>query len=702
MTQRHSSDLDRLPNDGGIEAGLSRSWEAVLLLLIILLAAALRFYRITEIPPGLHFDEGFKAVTARALLEGAPPQLFFERDMGEEPIAMYLVAAALALVGQEPWVVRLPSAIVGTLTVPLAWWLGRELFRLAQQGKRLQRQFVGLGAALVLAILYWHLSFSRIGMEPILVPFFATLAFAALARGLNLGSHRMRAYFFYALAGLALGGSLYTYKAGYLVPVLAALFVGYAAIVERGFLRQHGRGLLLMALVALLAALPIVVYFATHPANFLQRPLSVTLVGGSGPSEGTLAGPWQDLAGNLPRVLGMFFLRGDANPRSNLPGRPALNPFLAVLFLVGLGRSLVGFRRPALALPPIWLGVMILPTLLTEHAPHFGRAIGATPALALLCALGCWFLVFGTRDWPLLRSAGIVPTSVIAIVLAAGLAFSGVSTAQAYFQRWGQSPDLFYAYDKGLVQIAEYMNSLPPDEDVYLTPTPDDHYTLQFLSQRPFSSFDGRSGLLLPPPGRAATVIVLSREDEATLPTLQGARPDGRVTQIWTDDANHPYAMAYHLPAVDHAAIPQPDFPVEALLDSSVRLLGYSVDSLQLRSGDTIHLTLHWQALAPLDKDYTVFTHLLGEQNPVTNGPLWAGHDGQPNGGHYPTTAWQPGQVIIDVHPLAIPAGTPPGEYQLEAGLYLLETMTRLPAFDAAGNHLASDAIVLGTIAIGD
>ena len=128
-----------------MERGIPRRWEALALLLITLLAAGLRFYRLPELPPGLHFDEGFKAVTARSLLEGAPPRIFFESDMGEEPLAIYLVAASLALVGQEPWAVRLPSALVGTLTVPLVWWLGRELFG----GRRLAGQVVGLGTALV-------------------------------------------------------------------------------------------------------------------------------------------------------------------------------------------------------------------------------------------------------------------------------------------------------------------------------------------------------------------------------------------------------------------------------------------------------------------------------------------------------------------------------------------------------------------------
>jgi 4-amino-4-deoxy-L-arabinose transferase-like glycosyltransferase len=678
---------------------LPRRWEIAGILLITLLAAALRFYRLPELPPGLHFDEGFKGVTARALLEGAPPKLFFESDMGEEPIAIYLVAAALWLFGQAPWIIRLPSAVVGTLTVPLAWWLGRELFRtqLGSAARRsidqeLRGQVAGLGAALILAILYWHLSFSRIGMEPILVPFFATLAFAALARGLNLQDAGQQPHAMFVVAGLALGGSLYTYKAGYFVPILAALFVAYAAVAERGFLRRHGRGLLVVALVALIVTAPIGVYFASHPANFLQRPASVAVVGG----ENTPANFGQALLDNLPRVLGMFFVRGDANPRSNLPGRPALDPFLALLFLIGLARALFGLRRPLTALSLLWLGVMVLPTLVTEHAPHFGRAIGATPAMATLCALGGWTLwETGNRE-PGTRGIGIWRL-VIALVLAAGLAFSGISTMWAYFHTWGQSADLFYAYDVGLVQVADFVNGTPQSEDVYLTPTSRDHYTLQYLVHRPLSSFDGRAGLVFPPPGRAASVIVLLGEDQVTVPALQQARPDAEVTWTLDDEYGRPYAVAYHLPASDSPA-PLPEHTTDAVFAGQIRLLGYD---LQRITDHELRITLYWQALSPLTEDYTVFTHLLGEHNPATGGPLWAGHDSQPDGGHYPTTTWQPGQVALDMHTLSLPADAPPGEYRLEAGLYLLATMRRLPAIDAAGQRLADDAVQLGTVGIG-
>jgi 4-amino-4-deoxy-L-arabinose transferase-like glycosyltransferase len=706
---------------------LSVRWEVTALLLITLLAGILRFASFTEIPPGLHYDEGFKGVSARALLESRSPQIFFESDMGEEPIAIYLVALAVALLGQAPWVIRLPSAIVGTLTIPLAWWLGRELMELAwdspwfkgtkggraggqpsgalRRGRAgIEAQVVGLGTALVLAILYWHVTFSRIGMEPILVPFFATLAFAGLLRGLRLERVQKTAYLSFVLAGLALGGSLYTYKAGYFVPGVAVLFVLVAAVVERGFLRRHWRGLLATALVAGLVAAPLLIYFVSHPANFLQRPGSVVLGGAERAASSTTAvgeeGLGPALVRNLPRVLGMFFWRGDANPRSNLPGRPALDPFLAILFLVGLARSLAGFRCVAFVLPPVWLAVMILPTLITEHAPHFGRAIGATPVLALLCALGGWTLVFGIGNSPRVRARIRHVKPLLAGMVALGLTFSGILTARTYFGVWGQSPDLFYAYDVGLARLSEYMNTVPASQDLYLTPTARDHYTLAYLVRRPFDSFDGRSGLVLPGEGQPATYLVLLREDDVTLPALQSLRPDGRVERAWADDQGRPYAVAYYLPAGGTPPESLPPVPVPATFGDAIRLLGYSVDPETVSPGENLVLTLYWESLAPVEDDYTVFVHLLGEHTPATNGPVSAGDDGQPDGGHYPTSSWRPGQIILDVHAMTVPPETPTGEYPLEAGVYLLATMGRLPASDGGGARLPGDAVLLGAIVV--
>ena len=353
---------------------------------------------------------------------------------------------------------------------------------------------------------------------------------------------------------------------------------------------------------------------------------------------------------------------------------------------------------------------MVVPTLVTEHAPHFGRAIGATPAVALLCAAGIDYVLGGVprrhgEHGEVKTMSSVSPrfrprlTIWLAALLALGLAYSTAATARAYFHTWGTSPELFYAYDVGLARVADQINALPGDEDVYLTPTAADHYTLEFLVQRPFSAYDGRHGQLYPPPGRAATAIILLQEDQVTLPALQQSRPDGRVLWTLPDDYGRPYAAAYYLPATATPA-PAPDHRAVAEWAGAVRLLGYSPERQDVAPGETVDVTLYWQVLAPLDEDYTVFVHLLGEHNPATGGPLWAGHDGQPDGGHYPTGRWQPGQVVLDVHPLALPADAPPGEYRLEIGLYLLATMARLPAVDALGNPLPDNAALPGTLEV--
>ena len=53
----------------------------------------------------------------------------------------------------------------------------------------------------------------------------------------------------------------------------------------------------------------------------------------------------------------------------------------------------------------------------------------------------------------------------------------------------------------------------------------------------------------------------------------------------------------------------------------------------------------------------------------------------------------------VDEHRLEIAADAPPGDYQLLAGLYQLETGERLPVLGADGRPM-SDAVMLTTIAI--
>jgi 4-amino-4-deoxy-L-arabinose transferase-like glycosyltransferase len=126
-----------------------------------------------------------------------------------------------------------------------------------------------------------------------------------------------------------------------------------------------------------------------------------------------------------------------------------------------------------------------------------------------------------------------------------------------------------------------------------------------------------------------------------------------------------------------------PDHPLEVALSDRVALLGYDLSSQSVAPGETVTLTLHWQAQATPSADYQVFVHLLGaDPEPVAQG------DGPPLMGDYPTSVWAPGEVIIDSHAVVLPADVPLGQYRLLVGMYNLDTLVRLPRLDGTGDSI--------------
>lgn len=90
---------------------------------------------------------------------------------------------------------------------------------------------------------------------------------------------------------------------------------------------------------------------------------------------------------NLLATMRSFYDQGDQNLRHNLPGQPLHDRFLALLFSLGGFVALSQLHKPRNRLIVIWFLVMILPTLLSIHAPHSLRLV-VLPPLAILYALG--------------------------------------------------------------------------------------------------------------------------------------------------------------------------------------------------------------------------------------------------------------------------------------------------------------------------
>ncbi len=106
--------------------------------------------------------------------------------------------------------------------------------------------------------------------------------------------------------------------------------------------------------------------------------------------------------------------------------------------------------------------------------------------------------------------------------------------------------------------------------------------------------------------------------------------------------------------------------PVRLNFEDQIELVGYSLSDLTPRAGDTIELTLYWRALRPLDVDYKVFANILDRA--TLN--KYAASDGMPDNWNRPTTTWQPGEIITDVHVLTVDPNAPPGIYETEIGWY--------------------------------
>jgi len=131
---------------------------------------------------------------------------------------------------------------------------------------------------------------------------------------------------------------------------------------------------------------------------------------------------------------------------------------------------------------------------------------------------------------------------------------------------------------------------------------------------------------------------------------------------------------------------PDPDPPARPCGDSfggQIALDG--IDTTVTRDGQQARLqaTLHWRALKPPSSDYTVFVHLVDE-----HGAMLGQHDGQPQGGEYPTSVWSENESVLDVHEIVI--NEVPASAKLRVGLYLLATGHRLP-LDTGGDYVEVD-----------
>jgi hypothetical protein len=109
----------------------------------------------------------------------------------------------------------------------------------------------------------------------------------------------------------------------------------------------------------------------------------------------------------------------------------------------------------------------------------------------------------------------------------------------------------------------------------------------------------------------------------------------------------------------------EPPYPAHLLANDEVSLLGYDFHFNPTSPEPDVWLTLYWQALADVTRDYVILLRLLDdEQQEVA---YWLG---RPVRSGYPTTEWQARQIVQDPWLLTLPTEAKPGPYQLEVAVF--------------------------------
>lgn len=387
-----------------------RSSVYVWLILLTSVGALLRLYQLSLLPATMHRDETAIAYNAYSILQtgkdehGVVYPLNFQ-SFGDYklPGMIYATTVSIAAFGLNTFAARLPTALFGIFTIPLAYWLTREM----GWSKR-----VGLVTALLLTFSFWHISQSRNIYEPIAGLFFTTLGWSAWLAG------RKKAWF-YIIAVLAfIIGSLF-YNLPFLL--LPMLFVGSWLILrdwsKKPLIEVSDRWQLAASIVILIFAAVLIMMtgevnqgkssttILSHPELQQKSQLAyhAGLVAGMpsiiarGVNHPLVLASMQGLKGYVSAFDPTYlFFTGDHNAWHNLQsiGLGNLNPALIIFFGLGLYIVLRNYRHQRSQLALFYLLVAPLVSAITIDAPITNRLLDFHLAVLLLAAIGVdyWLL----------------------------------------------------------------------------------------------------------------------------------------------------------------------------------------------------------------------------------------------------------------------------------------------------------------------
>ena len=497
-----------------------------------------RFYGTESVPPEPFSDQAEKISDVYDVSQGQT-HIFFIRNTGREGFQMYwtwLVANVFGT-GLSFLSLKLGTAILGFLTLPFIYLLGKEI-----GGPR-----VGLIALILVGIGYWPNVISRIGLRFPLYPLFAAPTLFFLLRGLRTRNRND-----FLLSGLFLGIGLHGYSPIRIMPivVLAAFILYWLHAQSQGARKDLPLWLAMLALVALVAFLPLLRYWVEHPDEFGYRAAS-RMSGVEQPLQGPAG---QIFASNVWKGLKMFNFDDGEIWVNSVPHRPALDVVSGALFVFGILLVLIRYIRSR-----HWLDLFLLvsipmlqlPSTLSlafpAENPALNRASGAyIPAFILVAlALDGLLTSFGRG-----RLRSVLMVSVAALLLS-------ISARQNYVLVF----DTFYnSFLGGAWNSSDMGREIKEFEKTYGTQSADTVWVVPFpywvdtrlpavwagIPNRDMAMWRENLPSTVKLTGPKMFIVKADTEnplgnDQATLDVLESLYPDGQLRLFDSDVTGHDF-----------------------------------------------------------------------------------------------------------------------------------------------------------------
>lgn len=460
------------------------------LVLIILLAFFFRFYKVTENPPSLNWDEVSIGYNAYSILNTGKDEWgqFFPvhfKAYGEYklPAQIYLSIPAISLFGLNEFGVRITPVIYGTLTVFLIFFLGRALFK---------SNLSGLVSAFLLAISPWHIHLTRASFESSQAVLWIVLGVWFLIKGFE-----KEKWFIYAMIPFAI--SVFTYNSA---RIFSPLFLLTVLFIYRKKLIRVKRVVIISIIIFIILLMPLTPFLLSGERGARYKLVSITDDPGLIPrinenrGNSKLSYPLSRLIHNKVTYTAFYFIRnysshftpqflfisGAPHKQHHVQNMGELYYFQAPFLAIGFF-GLIFMKQKLRGLLFSWLFLAFLPVSVTNDSiPHALRTLIAVPVYQLISSYGFLKSLYWFKN----RSKIIIYS--VFVVLVSLIIFETGSYLQNYYQIYPKlySKDWQYGYK----QVVEYIEEHKSEYDLVVFSR---HYGEPHMFTLFFSKYDPAS-----------------------------------------------------------------------------------------------------------------------------------------------------------------------------------------------------------------